>query len=70
MKRSVTMIHYFCDGCGEIMDDDCNLYEISEYNIDSLDPYDGDWIQHGEHHYCPNCYQIENGGVFVKTKIV
>ena len=70
MKKYISIEHYFCDGCGEIMDDECDMYDISDKNnIDMLDPHEGDWIEHGESHYCPDCYEVKNHSVFIKTKI-
>lgn len=68
MIRKYTEECYVCDNCGEIMDDDCDIYDITtKSDIRNIAPYHGDWIEDGDKHYCSDCYEIKGDDVILKT---
>ncbi len=72
MIKEVKMFTVICDNCGlssgEEYDSEYSAW--GDKNSALEDAINGDWIEEGHKHYCPNCFSYDDNDNLILKKIV
>lgn len=69
MYKEIPMYTVICDRCGADASEESDYsgWNDKEYALDCAT--EGDWVEDGDNHYCPDCYSYDDDNLVIKRKV-